>query len=591
MKLVSYIRKHTFFARILFSTILVLAVFTALSSVFYYRYMASSLSRMYQEKLEDSITLLNDELELYFRMLYSSAYTIGSDRDVSLKLSQYLRDPSDYTYIEFNSGITDRLDQLYITLDGIMDSAVYLANDSVFYNYSRPLRQDITAETYTALTDIDTSQFMTILEEQENPFFSSPDTVIPFVFSYRSSNFQTFLVIFISTTKLGSIFSDFYSSAFDGILISRSDGSCLFSNLPGEISLSPEDAGRSVRIGGKSYLVQHCQDEMFNFDIYPVIDSSEAFASILGMQKFQVLLFFLIVLLAGIILLFIYRSLMRPMNTLKDLMLENSEALTYRQAENTGEDEIGMLAQGYNQLIEEVESLVISLNEQLELLRQETEQKEWERKERRLAEIKALQAQINPHFLYNTLNAIVWTAVDNGDEETENLALRLAEFYRTTLSDGREFITVQEELRHAENYIWIQTRRYDRITYSFRTGEIPPGITVPKILLQPLIENSIYHGLKPKAAEGHIDISTAVNSDNQLEFRVRDNGTGIETGRLDYINGRLKEGVIDSSSGYGIYNINSRIKLIYGSSYGISLISEEGKMTEAVIILPLEERI
>ena len=218
----------------------------------------------------------------------------------------------------------------------------------------------------------------------------------------------------------------------------------------------------------------------------------------------------------------------------------------------------------------------------------EEKQIAWEQKQKRLAEIQALQAQINPHFLYNTLNSITWLAIDQKDEKPASLANLLASYYRTSLSKGQEFISVRTECEHVLYYLKIQQIRYmDMLTFSFDIPEEFSDYSVVKIILQPLVENAIYHGIKPKAAQGHITITAKMKNKTTLEFTVEDNGLGINEEKLSTINKNLHDGVFHSETGYGIYNVNARIRLTYGLEYGLTLESIENVKTISRITVPI----
>ena len=212
--------------------------------------------------------------------------------------------------------------------------------------------------------------------------------------------------------------------------------------------------------------------------------------------------------------------------------------------------------------------------------------------QKRKAELKALQAQINPHFLYNTLNAITWQAADQGVPEISILSNSLGKFFRISLSRGKEVITVGEELEHVENYLRIQGIRYkDKMQYELQAAEDSRDLFIIKLVMQPLVENSIYHGIKLKKDMGHIRVSTkrCVRDDGiqTLCLIVEDDGEGIEEERLKEIQEGLARGRISEASGYGIYNVNERIKLYYGDAYGLSIESEYKKGTRATIQIPI----
>ena len=211
---------------------------------------------------------------------------------------------------------------------------------------------------------------------------------------------------------------------------------------------------------------------------------------------------------------------------------------------------------------------------------------ELEQRLKRRAELQALQAQINPHFLYNTLDSIRWKAEAAGAEDISQMVRDLANFFRIGLSRGREIIPLEQEICHVRSYLDIQKMRYgDRLDYQIRIPEELKKLYTVKLLIQPLAENSIYHGIKESDRKGTILI-TAGEEPGGVYLCVRDDGLGISQETLTILNADLKRGVTVSDGGYGIFNVNERIRLYFGRDYGLELRSCTGEWTEAVIHLP-----
>lgn len=244
------------------------------------------------------------------------------------------------------------------------------------------------------------------------------------------------------------------------------------------------------------------------------------------------------------------------------------------RAPEGGNDELAVLNQGFNQMVERIGNLVEDIRvEQLNL---------------RATELKLLQAQINPHFLYNTLDTIIWLAEAGQKEQVVMMVSTLSDFFRTTLSKGRDYITVKEETAHIRSYLTIQQFRYrDILEYEIDIPEELEEYQILKLTLQPLVENALYHGIKNKRGLGHILVSGKKQGDH-LVFTVRDNGKGMDPERLAYvqrlISGELKDE--DAPSGFGLFNVNQRLQLNYGPEYGLILASEEGEWTEVNVIIP-----
>ena len=203
----------------------------------------------------------------------------------------------------------------------------------------------------------------------------------------------------------------------------------------------------------------------------------------------------------------------------------------------------------------------------------------------RKTELKALQAQINPHFLYNTLDSVQWMCEQGKNKDAAAMVSALAKLFRISISRGKELIPIRDELNHAKSYLIIQSYRYrDQFTYSFDTDESLTGYLCNKITLQPLIENAIYHGLDRMVDEGEIKITLkkAQDGSDDILFAVSDNGVGMTEEQCEKILKKEKS----NSSGIGVKNVNDRLKIYFGDKYGLSIKSELDEGTEVTVRIP-----
>jgi two-component system sensor histidine kinase YesM len=205
-------------------------------------------------------------------------------------------------------------------------------------------------------------------------------------------------------------------------------------------------------------------------------------------------------------------------------------------------------------------------------------------------ELKLLQAQINPHFLYNTLDTIVWLAETKQNEQVSKMVTSLSDFFRTTLSKGMDYITVREEESHIRSYLEIQQFRYrDILEYNISIDDGIYEYEILKMTLQPLVENALYHGIKNKRGMGHITV-TGVKQDENMVFTVADDGLGMKEDRLEFMRRVVKGEEKDAksaSSGFGLYNVAKRLQLNYGSKCSIDLQSTYGEGTTITITIPV----
>ena len=214
------------------------------------------------------------------------------------------------------------------------------------------------------------------------------------------------------------------------------------------------------------------------------------------------------------------------------------------------------------------------------------EQVKDEQKQLRKAEFELLQAQINPHFLYNTLDAIEWSAEAGNKDQVVSMVDSLSKFFRFSLSKGREIVTVRDELQHVKSYLEIQQIRYkDILTYDMNVAKDIYDYSIPKITIQPIVENALYHGIKNRRGGGKITI-TGAETEKDIVIQVKDNGIGMDVDRLEEVRRGLNEGGPVKSIVYGLYNVNERIRLNFGEEYGLSIDSEFGKGTTVLIRLP-----
>ena len=223
-----------------------------------------------------------------------------------------------------------------------------------------------------------------------------------------------------------------------------------------------------------------------------------------------------------------------------------------------------------------IEDMALRLNKQIELNRQE---------QIRLnsMELQLIQAQINPHFLYNTLDAIVWLIETEKNEQAVEMVSSLSNYFRSFLSNGKDILPLHEELLHVRSYLEIQQVRYsDILTYDILTDPSLDDCLIPKMTLQPLVENAIYHGIKPKRGIGRIVISSACEGSDVI-LKVSDNGVGMSPVALQNLRESYHR---DEGNGFGLLASYKRLKLMYGEALSFQIESEENRGTEVIIRIP-----
>lgn len=232
----------------------------------------------------------------------------------------------------------------------------------------------------------------------------------------------------------------------------------------------------------------------------------------------------------------------------------------------------------------EIGSLTTSFNVMTHRIQELMEQNIREQEAKRKSELKALQSQINPHFLYNTLDSIIWMAEGKKNEEVVLMTASLARLLRQSISNEDEVISIGQEIEYARGYLTIQKMRYkDKMEFRIDVEPSILNIRLIKLVLQPIIENAIYHGLKYKESKGLLLVKGFLKDGNAV-IQVIDDGVGMEPEVLEHIFEKHK--VNYRSNGVGVYNVQKRLQLYYGSEYGITYESEKGKGTTATITIP-----
>ncbi|WP_422395226.1 cache domain-containing sensor histidine kinase [Paenibacillus amylolyticus] len=312
--------------------------------------------------------------------------------------------------------------------------------------------------------------------------------------------------------------------------------------------------------------------------VFPTRDSISEVRQI----QFYVVSFVFVVCLFGLSAsLWFSRSIAQPIFRLMSYMrrAETGNLRPGRWSDRA--DEIGMLGNSYNRMLAQIRQL-ISLNELRE-------------RQKRDAEMRSLQEHIKPHFLYNTLDTIHWMARKEGAEDVSGMVGALSRLFRIGLSKGQDYIPLHSELEHMTSYLQIQQTRYrDRLQYTLNIPEELRDLFVLKLLLQPLIENAIYHGIKGRRGPGHIRVEARLEH-NRLLLTVQDNGAGMSNERLAEMQQLLEAPLasLEASSpgmtgkSYGMLNVQARLRLSFGDEYGIELESQEGEGTSVTIIHPL----
>jgi two-component system sensor histidine kinase YesM len=243
--------------------------------------------------------------------------------------------------------------------------------------------------------------------------------------------------------------------------------------------------------------------------------------------------------------------------------------------------------------IDEITELGLSFNIMIGRIRELLAAKIKEQENLKKAELKTLQAQINPHFLYNTLDTIIWMAQAQKTDEVIEIVRALSSFFRIALSKGKDWISIRQELEHVRSYLTIQKMRYrDILDYKIEVDEAILDGTILKLTLQPLVENALYHGIKNKRNGGTITVRASQTDQKVVLLEVQDDGVGLTPYKLARIQADINndsDEVTLNEGGFGLENVNKRIKLYYGKQYGLTIHSQYQTGTRVTVAIPLKD--
>lgn len=342
----------------------------------------------------------------------------------------------------------------------------------------------------------------------------------------------------------------------NGIIISHIDKSRIYSDAGLKNMVHKQDGAKEIN--GKLVVCKYVKDwDWYVIGTLPI----DYLLRDNNVMLLAILIIVVITLIVGIFISYGFsKHLFKPFDELiyRMSMVSTGDMETRISFPTYGPD-FQQVSQGFNIMVEHIDELMKKIYEEQRQLKE--------------IEFKALQSQINPHFLYNTLESIHWQALLYGHHDISTMVKALAGFYRISLSKGEDIIPLKNESEHVENYMTIQEIRYkDKMESYIDIPEEFYDVKIPKMILQPLVENAIYHGLRGRKAKGFIKI-TAERDGDDIIVKTIDNGTGMTADQICKLNQTLEDN--DPSVGYGVRNVHRRIKLFLGSPYGLYYESNE----------------
>ena len=579
-----FIGKFSSIQSVIFATVAVLilsavVIVTGVSM----KFTNTSIFENSSEYTHTIIQQMNQNIDSYIDYMENIAYLISSNEDVQ-----------DYLFDEKidNEGRYRILNQLQTILDSRSD----IRNVGIISKNGRMLINDGSKSVNQDL-DLNTQEwYATALEKPNGPILTSSHVqhIIsgerPWVITLsrgirdRSGSGEKEGVFFIDLNysaisglcDQSTVGTKGYAFILDakGNIVYHPQQQQLYNELQTEnISLIMDTDEDTVLTGtgndGKLYSIS--RSEKTGWTVVDCTNVKELLSKSRQAQSVYVLTAIILVIVALLFSRFMARSITLPIQKLRDSMKKVQEGdFSVSDVVVDSKNEIGSLTKSFDVMTHRIHELM--------------EQNVHEQEEKRRSELKALQSQINPHFLYNTLDSIIWMAEGKKNEEVVLMTASLARLLRQSISNEDEVVPIANEVEYARGYLTIQKMRYkDKLEFQIEVDSSILYIPLIKLVLQPIIENAIYHGLKYKESKGLLIVKGFMKDGNAV-LQVIDDGVGMDEETLAHIYDKHK--VNYHSNGVGVYNVQKRLKLYYGEDYGITYTSELGKGTTATITIP-----
>ena len=579
-----FIGKFSSIQSVIFATVavLVLSAVVIVTGVSM-KFTNTSIFENSSEYTHTIIQQMNQNIDSYIDYMENIAYLISSNEDVQ-----------DYLFDEKidNEGRYRILNQLQTILDSRSD----IRNVGIISKNGRMLINDGSKSVNQDL-DLNTQEwYATALEKPNGPILTSSHVqhIIsgerPWVITLsrgirdRSGSGEKEGVFFIDLNysaiselcDQSTVGTKGYAFILDakGNIVYHPQQQQLYNELQTEnISLIMDTDEDTVLTGtgndGKLYSIS--RSEKTGWTVVDCTNVKELLSKSRQAQSVYVLTAIILVIVALLFSRFMARSITLPIQKLRDSMKKVQEGdFSVSDVVVDSKNEIGSLTKSFDVMTHRIHELM--------------EQNVHEQEEKRKSELKALQSQINPHFLYNTLDSIIWMAEGKKNEEVVLMTASLARLLRQSISNEDEVVPIANEVEYARGYLTIQKMRYkDKLEFQIEVDSSVLYIPLIKLVLQPIIENAIYHGLKYKESKGLLIVKGFMKDGNAV-LQVIDDGVGMDEETLAHIYDKHK--VNYHSNGVGVYNVQKRLKLYYGEDYGITYTSELGKGTTATITIP-----
>lgn len=564
-----------------------LFIILLISFVIFYQMAVSALYRVATDSVEKTIQQINKDTYKVLSEATRIADNVSRDGEIQVQLRNPLPDSQQEMYkqrMNYNYNLNFK-NQYTVDIDGIY---VLGRNGAIFRSSKGTLRKQEFREEEWFKQVIETREELWLAPHPGSDIIQNLDYLtISVVYPVKdriSARILGVVVVDVRAESLNKIEDN--GLVFEGkSYILDEDDKVIYSDQSNdeeeidavnhafhENQADHTGTADKIEIGGKACLYSSMYLSNNGWKTVGIISDRQVYAPF---ERLRMAIIFAILVFGIIAVIFAWKgadNVSEPIKKVRTTMKQVEKGDFNVQLKIASQDEVGELAQSFNHMIEKIKRLMAQEQESQEKLR--------------YAELKALQSQINPHFLYNTLDSINWMVRMGRNDKVEEMIDALSTFFRISLSKGRHFISIREELIHVEKYIMIQKVRYERIMESeICVPEEFFGYDIIKMTLQPLVENALYHGIKEKGEGGVIRITAEGQGDN-IVFCVSDTGLGMSKEKLEKLQIMMDQGIDHDPDAYGIINVQKRIHMYFGTEYGLRFESEPGSGTSVYVTIP-----
>lgn len=598
---------NTILSKLILMYFLIIVLPVILISVFLFNSYLSFTEKKVEDSILKNLAQITNNMDNYIGEIEKLSLVIYSNDEIqrALKLPQ-LQDNKKPAYeMSYKMAYKDDLlssskviysyfIDLMSSRDDILGVCIFCENGQVYKTsrgeYIDNIHNFKQTSWYKAIVNNEGSIIFT--ENILKKYFRYNNSVITFCRAIKDSKTFTNLGAIVFTLDIGKIRSMAVKSPIDDdtrILITNGDGRIIYytnEELINKVVVNNfymdvlyKDYGRiATNLNGDEYMVFFNTSHYTGWKVAQILNKRMFYKDIYNLKIGSFSLVFFIIT-AIIILIYVSSAITRPLKTLTHAMSSVNEGNMDIKVNISSSDEVGILSRTFNAMIDRINSLIANVYSA------RIKQKE--------AELNALQSQINPHFLYNTLEMIGNIAVIEDVELIAKITNCMGKMFRYTISNKEEVVTIKDEINHVKNYMEIQKLRFsNRFDIIFDVNDNVESCIIPKLLLQPLVENAVYHGLETKTGNGIIIVTVNKVNNDEIEICVKDNGKGIDEETLKTINKSLKENYNYLSTegnkrrGFALININMRIAIFFGEKYGMKVESNIDNGTKVTMRIP-----